>query len=79
MSNPALRRAIWQYVLRQGLRKDEQTTLVRVGDTVTWCDKSGHLVSAVIEEIASNRARIRVGKRSVCVGADEITAPRRAR
>lgn len=79
MSNPALRQAIWQYVLREGLKQNKGTTLVHAGDEVLWLDKSSRLVKAVIVEIHPDqtRARIRVGAEDVWVGADEITSPRR--
>jgi plastocyanin len=79
MSNPAIRHAVWRYVLREGLKQETGTTLVRVGDTVTWLNNGARLVWATIVEIdqQQSKARIRAEGQEVWVGADEITSPRR--
>jgi hypothetical protein len=62
--------------LRKGreIKGEAGTGLVHVGDKVIWCDKSGHLVRAMIEEIdpQQTKARIRANGRLVWVCADEI-------
>jgi len=81
MSNPAIRHAVWRYVLREELKRGKGTTLVHVGDEVLWLNNDARLVRAVIVEIdaAQSKAKIRVNGQEVWVQADEITAPRRQR
>jgi hypothetical protein len=74
----SIKHAVWRYVLREGLKQETGTTLVRVGDEVLWLNNDARLVRAVIVEIdpSESKARIRAEGQEVWVGADEITAPK---